>query len=510
MTILSRSAFRTLSLITVGGLVAPSYASAQSEVAFLYGDEFFDLFGLDAAAVGDVNADGIPDFAVGGYRGTTGRGRINVYSGDDGSMIHNIFGLPGESLGFVVPIGDVNGDGFDDFGGNGLNAGGWIFSGLDGSILQAFPGAIQGGVGDFDGDGRADYIANSSIISGATGQSLFQLATPSSQYEFIGDVTGDGVSDYVNLLYQPNLSSARYQTFSGSDNALLYESTMPWGTEAVGLGDMNADGLNDWGFTWRTSFSGELRVEVVSGVDGAPILELCGLGIFTQALFRPLAAGGDADGDGYGDLLMTTEPPRLFSGRTGGVLAQFVRVDGTRTARIAASMDDANGDGRREFVVGSPNTPGGPQNAGTAALFSYDGPVGQSYCLSLPNSTGQAAVITASGSSSLAANNLLLATHNAPASSIGIFLLGAGQQQVALGDGFLCVGAGGAGVVRLPAQPIDANGLLVLEFDHTALPAAAGTLIAGSTRNFQGWFRDVTPLGAQSNLTDAVSVTFTP
>ena len=49
-----------------------------------------------------------------------------------------------------------------------------------------------------------------------------------------------------------------------------------------------------------------------------------------------------------------------------------------------------------------------------------------------------------------------------------------------------------------------------LSIDLTNIPSPLGSVSVtpGSTWNFQAWHRDSTPLGASSNFTDAVSVTF--
>jgi hypothetical protein len=216
----------------------------------------------------------------------------------------------------------------------------------------------------------------------------------------------------------------------------------------------------------------------------------------------------DADADGHKDFVVASDPPRLYSGKTGAILAQFARETGDTRAWSVAGLPDANGDGRPEIVAGNPAAFDPVTFSGTAALFSYDGPAGVNYCTSRLNSTGKPAVITASGSSSLTRDDLFLTVHDAPSGSLGIFLMGDGQQQIPLGNGLLCVGAGGAGISRLPAASIDGNGHMLQEFDLTTVPIGAGTITAGSTRNFQAWFRDSSPAGPVSNLSDAVSVTF--
>ena len=55
---------------------------------------------------------------------------------------------------------------------------------------------------------------------------------------------------------------------------------------------------------------------------------------------------------------------------------------------------------------------------------------------------------------------------------------------------------------------VASGGELTLAVDFTAPPTSSGAILAGSTWNFQAWYRDVPAGGAGWNLSDAVSVTF--
>lgn len=489
-------------------LLFTSSAAAQTHVSTCIGDDFADYFGYSVSGLGDVNADGIADFVVGGYRGNGLHGRLKVYSGLDGTLIHHVLGSSGDGLVFTGRIGDVNADGFEDFYGNGLWGGGWLYSGANASILATTGGRFGGGVGDFDGDGHADYQVDLEVISGANGNMLQQLDTTNGWLaRFVGDLNQDGKADYVTVNAAFGLTF--FEARSITNNALLHQVVRSSNGEtyAEGLGDVDADGIGDWGIFW-TPFGQDPAVDVISGANGAVLRTLRGLTIGFQAT-EPLSGVGDADGDGYADFMVTTAPPRMFSGRTGGVLGQFVRDDGTNEAFSVSGIEDANGDGRPELVLGNPAA-FGPNAEGTAALFSYDGALGTNYCTSTANSTGMAAEISASGSASVASNNLLLAVHSAPAQEPGLFVMGSAQLQVPFGNGFRCVGAGLLGTLRLPTQATDRNGHLLLQVDNTTAPAGPGLITPGSTWNFQGWFRDPAGGGAFFDLSDAVSVTFAP
>ncbi len=117
--------------------------------------------------------------------------------------------------------------------------------------------------------------------------------------------------------------------------------------------------------------------------------------------------------------------------------------------------------------------------------------VGTRYCQSGPNSTGQAATMDASGSNSVAANDLVLRADSLPALQPGLFYFGDAQANLSFGNGTRCVGGT---VVRFPVQ-YTSGGAANLSVDLTSLPGGA-SIGVGDTRNFQYWYRDPANMGA--------------
>ena len=139
------------------------------------GEEPGDNFGGSVASAGDVNRDGTPDLVVGSgthddHRAMGTFGRTRVFSGRDGSPIHE---LPWRSA-FVSAAGDLDEDGHADVlvgtpaessevGDAGRVR---VISGRDGSTLATLDGNASGerfgvsvgGACDVDGDGRTDII----------------------------------------------------------------------------------------------------------------------------------------------------------------------------------------------------------------------------------------------------------------------------------------------------------------------------------------------------------------
>ena len=135
--------------------------------------------------------------------------------------------------------------------------------------------------------------------------------------------------------------------------------------------------------------------------------------------------------------------------------------------------------------------------------------LGTNYCLLTVNSTGAPARITATGLTSVSANHLELQAGPLPAIATGIFFYGTGQTQLPFGFGTLCVAAG-SGLFRLPVVHAEPTGVLCATVDLDDPPSAAGRITAGSTWNFQAWFRDPAAGPPAFNTSDGLEITFRP
>lgn len=130
------------------------------------------------------------------------------------------------------------------------------------------------------------------------------------------------------------------------------------------------------------------------------------------------------------------------------------------------------------------------------------------------NSTGAGAQLAASGTASVTADDLVLTTTLMTPNEFGIVYMGPNQLTQIFGDGLRCVGGGGVGVYRFPAVNGGANGTLVhgpvVGHSQSNFPIT-GQITAGSTWNFQAWYRDPAgPCGGGFNLSNGVTVIFTP
>ncbi len=386
----------------LSGLLAAASASAQDTVYLMAGEESFAQFGHAVASLGDTNADGFADFAVGDPRADANgpwSGRVIVYSGRDGSILFQVDGTrPGARFGERIALaGDTNGDAVPDIVvaapwddtialQNGMVA---ILSGVDGSTLQTihapdpvamFGHEIAGGV-DCDGDGcadiavgepLADYAGDDSgsvfAYSGRTGALLgrFDGDAPRDMFgwsvELFDDMDGDNRGEIGGGCVQQFASTLGYvHVWSVSAGTLLHtwsgdQSNDKCGYSIARAGDVDNDGFGDVlggfyghstpGLIWRGA------VRVWSGATGAELYTLFGDSAFRRFGFT-LSCAGDIDGDQHDDFVVGTESDfrvRAFSGQTGALLLEVSRPGVRNFGSALSAGHDINGDGIPDFV----------------------------------------------------------------------------------------------------------------------------------------------------------------
>ena len=255
----------------------------------LKGEGKDDNFGNHVAGVGDVDHDGFPDVIIGAPNNSaTGKdaGRAYIFSGRDGHLVHTFTGQSaGDQFGSAVSGSPDGKSPLIVIGapGAGPNKHGrvYVFDGLNetpkfkidadetGSALGAMFVSI---IGDVNKDGQADVYASDwpnnargpstgriYVHSGKDGRKLFVLTGENQGAGFgtnpgrAGDINGDGYDDILLGSWQYSKaadSGGCVFLFSGRDGKLLktYACRTPgdtFGFDAVGIGDIDGDGVHD-------------------------------------------------------------------------------------------------------------------------------------------------------------------------------------------------------------------------------------------------------------------------
>jgi hypothetical protein len=344
------------------------------------GESDFDTFGASVAVIGDVDGDGIEDFAAassgfdtrGGPTGGNNAGRVQVFSTRTGSVIYEVLGdqdflVFGTAL---ARLADLDGDGFAEmlvsapgYAALGVNQGkAVVLSTKDGSIFRVhvgeavndFFGAPIAALGDVDGDGVNDYAIAARraasdadkgrvyVYSGATGSELWR-ADGSQASDFFGlcisdggDIDQDGIPDLLcsGALGGVLGTAGRVEARSGKDGALLFtlagiQAQEQFGNSTALAGDVNDDGFGDYligapANKHDGNFAG--RAVLISGATQRPLFHFYP-GYAHGKLGNFLRLGSDFDGDGWRDFVISAPERQLIKDPKGGRVTIFAAND---------------------------------------------------------------------------------------------------------------------------------------------------------------------------------------
>ena len=340
-------------------------------------------FGSTIVRVKDVNGDKMEDFIVGAPResvsGRDAAGRVYLFSGADGRLIHRLESPDPEKYGefgrAVGCAGDSNGDSvpdilvgakFEDVGEISDAGRVYLFDGRSGSLLDTLDspnredsrlfGAAVSGIGDIDEDGTDDLVIGASnsdtdevdgagrvyLFSGADARALRVIESPNptadglfgNAIEAVGDVNNDGTEEVVIGARRETIKgtrAGRAYLYSAADGALLQVFEPPVSEEraffgsTVGGGDVDGDGTSE---------------------------------IFVGAPFLTVRGKGNA-GQGY-----------LFSGADGSLRRVLEAPNAQGLAQFGSAIGWIDDGGKGKYVaIGAPDTDTGLISAGEVHLF---------------------------------------------------------------------------------------------------------------------------------------------
>ena len=303
------------------------------------------------ALVGDVDGDGRADAVLSFEPGIARDDSIALFLGqDDGLLYAPDLELDnptfGHTFGYsIAGVGDVNGDGLADVMANGSGSNeAYVFHGAT-SGLSSVPdttlsfGSAGGdwvsGAGDVDGDGFDD------VLVGATGSGAYGGA-----WLHLGSTTGVDTTTAV--------------TFSAGASSRL-------GYPILGLGDVDGDGYDDIAIGDLGADSVYVYLGSTSGPSTTADQTLSeSRGVY--ATFGYSVAAGDYDGDGLADLAVgegyssstpTSHYVYLYYGTTTGLTATpSVELSGSGPYRYGKSLasGDLDADGIDDLLVVSSDT----------------------------------------------------------------------------------------------------------------------------------------------------------
>lgn len=322
---------------------------------------------IDNVTIGDLNNDGLPDFAIGD---STGNFVDLIYNRGGGRFSAPVQETVGNGA-YNVAIRDINGDGLPDLITNPYTGIDYRLQASDGTFepvvhlsdpsttecLSGFAVAKLFGQSRYSvikANGCGNLLVYPPVADGAVGPAQ-QIAITELGKFVIGDVTGDGINDLLTL---GGGSPGQLLVYAGNSNGTFDPPVaypLNTGANTILIGDLNGDGRNE---VVLSSYSAlQLLVQQPDGTLAPPRL----LGV-SGSLGSPTI--GDINGDGRDDLVVPEDYDDPVDGTRLATIGLFIQQDdGTLSNEVLypgnelgsgtskAAIGDFDGDGRPDFVA---------------------------------------------------------------------------------------------------------------------------------------------------------------